>query len=206
MGPASKRRSTETFRRQWSWRKQSALALHAAPCNLPRCWNQHAELGTSFLPVLISSKASALRLALRSILRTFGKRRNRCINGGTTHKTRLIQADFFATDWKRLISELPEPILVLGNPPWVTNSQLGVLGSRNLPIKSNFQKHDGLDALTGKANFDISEWMLMRLVEALNGRRGTLAMLCKAATAQDPLLRLAEWNGRGTIGHLWHRC
>ncbi len=103
------------------------------------------------------------------------------------HKTRLMQADFFATDWKRLIGDLAEPILVLGNPPWVTNSELGTLGSRNLPVKSNFQKHDGLDALTGKANFDISEWMLIRLVEALNHRRATLAMLCKAATARKVL-------------------
>ncbi|MGA2031318.1 MAG: hypothetical protein ABSG68_03610 [Thermoguttaceae bacterium] len=102
-------------------------------------------------------------------------------------KADLVHGDFFVMDWERLISELPEPILVLGNPPWVTNAHLGTLGSRNLPVKENFQRHSGLDAITGKANFDISEWMLIHLLEALNGRRGTLAMLCKATTARKTL-------------------
>jgi hypothetical protein len=99
----------------------------------------------------------------------------------------LIQADFFSVDWKGVISGLPEPILVLGNPPWVTNSGLGVLQSKNLPAKANFQGHGGLDAITGKANFDISEWMLIRLLEAIGGRQATLAMLCKSSTARRTL-------------------
>jgi hypothetical protein len=96
----------------------------------------------------------------------------------------LIEANFFATDWEHMIRDLPEPILVVGNLPWVTNSHLAAIGSENLPLKSNFQNHNGLAAMTGKANFDISEWMLMRLLEAMNGRRGTLAILCKSATAR----------------------
>ncbi len=103
-------------------------------------------------------------------------------------KARFLEADFFVTDWEKVIAELSEPILVLGNLPWVTNSRLSTLGSQNLPIKSNFQGRNGLDAITGKANFDISEWMLLRLLEAMNGRRGTLAMLCKSAVARKALL------------------
>jgi hypothetical protein len=99
----------------------------------------------------------------------------------------LNEADFFTSDWKRVIGELPEPILLLGNPPWVTNAGLGTLGSENLPFKSNLHKHNGLDAITGKANFDISEWMLIRLMEAMVGRTGTLAMLCKASVARKVL-------------------
>ena len=38
------------------------------------------------------------------------------------------------------------------------------LASPNLPSKSNFQNRKGLDAVTGKANFDISEWMLIQLM------------------------------------------
>jgi hypothetical protein len=102
-------------------------------------------------------------------------------------KVRVVEADFFATDWAKVISELPEPVLVLGNLPWVTNAHLSTLGSQNLPTKSNFQKRNGLDAITGKANFDISEWMLIRLLEAMNGRRGTLAMLCKSSVARKTL-------------------
>jgi hypothetical protein len=103
-------------------------------------------------------------------------------------KVRLVEADFFVTDWEKVVSGLPEPVLVLGNLPWVTSSHLSTLGSQNLPVKSNFQNRNGLDAITGKANFDISEWMLIRLLEAMNGRRGTLAMLCKSSVARKTLL------------------
>ncbi len=103
-------------------------------------------------------------------------------------KVRLVHGNFFDTDWAAMLADLPEPILVVGNPPWVTNAELGALGSDNLPEKSNFQKHAGLDAVTGKSNFDISEWMLIRLMESLDGRRGTLAMLCKTAVARKLLL------------------
>jgi len=111
-----------------------------------------------------------------------------------TEKVRLLEADFFVTDWEKVIAELPEPILVIGNLPWVTNAHLSALGSQNLPTKSNFQNRNGLDAITGKANFDISEWMLIRLLEAMNGRQGTLAMLCKSAVARKTLLH--GWKKR----------
>jgi hypothetical protein len=100
----------------------------------------------------------------------------------------VFQGDFYRTDWTRILKPLQEPLLVIGNPPWVTNAGLGVIGGTNLPQKSNFQKHAGLDAITGKSNFDISEWMLIREVEWLNGRTGTLAMLCKKAVARKVLL------------------
>ncbi len=106
---------------------------------------------------------------------------------GGDNRATLVEADFFATDWDRLIGDLPEPVLILGNLPWVTSAHLSRLDSQNLPAKSNFQNHAGLDAITGKANFDISLWMLIRLLEAMNGRRGTLAMLCKSSVARKTL-------------------
>jgi hypothetical protein len=102
-------------------------------------------------------------------------------------KVRILQASFFDVDWNDILRDLPEPILVIGNPPWVTNSTLGALGSANLPKKSNFQNLDGLEALTGKSNFDISEWMLIKLIEMLAGRKATMAMLCKTAVARKVL-------------------
>jgi len=105
----------------------------------------------------------------------------------TGRKVQLVHANFFATDWVGMLAELPEPLLVIGNPPWVTSAELGSLDSDNLPKKANFQRHIGLDAITGKSNFDISEWMLVRLMESLHGRSGTLAMLCKTAVARKLL-------------------
>ncbi|MCK4659506.1 MAG: N-6 DNA methylase [Phycisphaerae bacterium] len=103
-------------------------------------------------------------------------------------KVRVICDNFFETDWPELLRKLPEPLLVVGNPPWVTNADLGTLGSSNLPAKSNFQKRAGLDAITGKSNFDISEWMFIHILKLLGGREATMAMLCKTAVARKVLL------------------
>ncbi len=95
--------------------------------------------------------------------------------------------NFFDKDWPGTLDGLQEPILVVGNPPWVTNSTLGVVGNSNLPAKSNFQRLNGLEAITGKSNFDISEWMLLHLLQWLSGRKAVLAMLCKTVVARKAL-------------------
>jgi hypothetical protein len=102
--------------------------------------------------------------------------------------------DFYTTKWEEFLSEQVGPLLLIGNPPWMTNAGMGVIRGNNLPRKSNFQGHNGLDAKTGKANFDISEWMLVRLLQALQGSRAAVAMLCKTATARK-VLRHAWVNG-----------
>lgn len=102
-------------------------------------------------------------------------------------RIKVIHEDFFNLDWKSITSKFPEPILVIGNPPWVTNSSLGVLSSQNLPQKTNFQKHNGLDALTGKSNFDISEWMAIRILDWFSIKSGCVALLCKTAVARKIL-------------------
>lgn len=99
----------------------------------------------------------------------------------------LIHGDFFYIDWHKLLSSLPQPILIVGNPPWVTSSELGILASENLPKKSNFQERRGYDAITGKSNFDISEWMLLQHLDWLRECRGVIAMLCKVAVARKVL-------------------
>lgn len=105
------------------------------------------------------------------------------LSGQCGHTCQVEVQDFFTHPWEQHIAGLPAPILVVGNPPWVTNATLGTLRSGNLPQKSNFVQHKGLAAKTGKANFDISEFMLLRLLNALQHRKGVVAMLCKTNTA-----------------------
>jgi methylase of polypeptide subunit release factors len=105
----------------------------------------------------------------------------------------LEASDFFKKDWKHFFSDLThEKILIIGNPPWVTNSALSVLNSSNLPDKSNFQHQKGFAAKTGKGNFDIAEWILIKIIESVKNQDACTAMLCKTATARKVLKYLWE--------------
>ena len=113
-------------------------------------------------------------------------------------RAQVEQGDFFRTDWPRILGRGVGNWLVLGNPPWVTNAELGLLNSTNLPTKSNVQGHRGLDALTGKANFDISEWMVQQQVGWLKERHGWIAMLMKTAVARKILRQ--TWKRGEPVG------
>ena len=116
---------------------------------------------------------------------------------GASARASVECQDFFAHDWESELQRMPGKLLILGNLPWVTNSAVAAMNGSNLPVKDNFLGLRGLAARTGKSNFDISEWMLIRLVRALHGRKVTIAMLSKTATARK-LLRYA-WQNDGRI-------
>lgn len=97
----------------------------------------------------------------------------------------LLHKDFFEGEWEREV--VPDPdgdLLILGNPPWVTNAQMGVLEAANLPEKSNRNGLKGLDAITGKGTFDIAESITTRLLARFSGYNGHIALLLKNATGQ----------------------
>ena len=116
---------------------------------------------------------------------------------GAASRSRVTRLDFFDCDWELELSGLNGRLLLLGNLPWVTNSDISLVNGTNLPTKENFLGLRGISARTGKSNFDISEWMLIRLLRALHGRTAMLAMLCKSATARK-FLRYA-WQNDGRI-------
>ena len=74
----------------------------------------------------------------------------------------IYQANVFEFDFDKL-SETTNILktLIIGNPPWVTNAALSAMQSSNLPAKSNFKQHSGFEAITGKGNFDIGEWIVL---------------------------------------------
>lgn len=107
---------------------------------------------------------------------------------GSERDIRILHGDFFTFDWSNTLATLPKPILVIGNPPWVTSATLGSLRSSNRPPKFNPDGLRGIDALTGKANFDISELMLRTLIQYLAFTQAILAVLCKTTVARKTLL------------------
>lgn len=110
----------------------------------------------------------------------------------------VTRGDFFQRNWDAVLAALPEPVLILGNPPWVTNAAIGSLGGDNLPVKSNVDGLRGIDALTGDANFDISEWMIRENIRWLGNRTGAVAVLCKTSVARKVLLSV--WSSNVPVG------
>lgn len=107
--------------------------------------------------------------------------------------------NFFTFDWNHYLKSFPnKKIVIIGNPPWVNSSTIGMLGGKNLPKKSNFKKLKGFEAKMGKANFDIAEWIIIELIEAMRTSEGTIALLCKNATARKVLTYF--WKKNITIG------
>ncbi len=115
----------------------------------------------------------------------------------------IKQGDFFLLDWEEVLNQNTGSLLILGNPPWVTSSELGILNSENLPEKANFQGRRGIEAITGSSNFDISEWMLLRHVDWLEKRDGALAMLCKYSVARKIMRKLRQNKEYRLFGHIY---
>ncbi|MEW6209299.1 MAG: N-6 DNA methylase [Acidobacteriota bacterium] len=113
--------------------------------------------------------------------------RHRLASMPDSNRIRIEQADFFKTHWREKLDSLTGSILVIGNLPWVTNAAQGVIRGSNLPVKSNFLRRSGFDAISGKSNFDISEWMLLEVLRWFEGRAGDVAMLVKTAVARKVL-------------------
>src|SRR5579875_1758144 len=87
----------------------------------------------------------------------------------------IHQANIFNLHMSRYLSwQTKGPLLVIGNPPWVTNTELGTLGSTNLPQKTNLKHLPGLEALTGSANFDIAEYIWLKLIKELTHEQPTI--------------------------------
>lgn len=100
-------------------------------------------------------------------------------------KIHFFAASIFDFNLKTKILPVPGEILILGNPPWVTNSALSVLKSGNVPPKTNRKKHSGIEAITGKGNFDIAEFIATTLLDNLAERSGNLALLLKKSVIKN---------------------
>lgn len=104
----------------------------------------------------------------------------------------IQRADFFTRDWDRELAALPSPLWIVGNPPWVTTSRQGALGSGNAPLRLNVRGLSGLAARTGHGTFDISEWITLRLLRALGQRPAIVGLLLKTAVARRLIEHVAR--------------
>ena len=92
----------------------------------------------------------------------------------------LMHCNVFDVDWGTIKSNINgKNLLIMGNPPWVTNSNLGRVDSTNLPKKTNIKHVSGLSAMTGKGNFDIAEYICYQLIQNFTEKGTRIALLLK---------------------------
>lgn len=141
---------------------------------------------------------SAAAKTFRDVQRLFGVEINsnhfsdaRLALGAMLHAGRvdLYKGDFFKFDWEDIFNAHAGKWLILGNPPWVTTSALSSMSSENIPRKANIDGLKGIEAQTGKSNFDISEWMLLHHFDFLRRHGGWLAMVVKTSVARKLVAR-----------------
>ena len=117
--------------------------------------------------------------ALKNKLQNFGKSFNH-INIHLYHK------NIFDFDFRHIKEDINgRVVLAIGNPPWVTNSKLSEIGSDNLPIKTNFKKVKGLEAITGKGNFDIAEYICIQIIKTFSADNAYFAFLLKNSVIKN---------------------
>ena len=98
----------------------------------------------------------------------------------------IIHANAFEFSFEELAESTRNlKTLIIGNPPWVTNSELSAIDSKNLPQKSNFKKHNGFEAITGKGNFDIGEYISLTMLKCFDKHNGMFTFLIKNSVVKN---------------------
>ncbi len=117
----------------------------------------------------------------------------------------IVHCDIFDFDFKTIAKKyFTSNTLIIGNPPWVTNSKLGSLNSVNLPHKTNFKNHNGFDAMTGKANFDISEFITQTMIDTFQNMEGNLIFLIKNSVIKNIVFE--QYRNNYNISNIEKHC
>jgi hypothetical protein len=99
---------------------------------------------------------------------------------------RLYHCNVFNFDFRQIKKQINgKELLVIGNPPWVTTATLSTLSSGNLPTKTNFKQTKGIDAITGKGNFDIGESISLTMLDLFSKENGYFAFLIKNSVIKN---------------------
>jgi len=146
----------------------------------------------SFLQAVVQNTNHARNLIGWDVNPDYINETKTLLKDGNINNIIIEQQDFFQIDWYSLHSRVEEPILFLGNPPWVTNSELGKIHGSNLPKKANFNNLSGMDAMTGKSNFDISEWMMIQVARFIEKTESTMAFLIKTSVARKVFVYICK--------------
>ena len=113
---------------------------------------------------------------------------NNLFQQATGSRVTITQANLFDLNLEYDLTWAEKgPLLVIGNPPWITNTELSTLKSSNLPKKTNLKNLTGFEAMTGSSNFDIAEFIWLKLLREFANEQAIIALLCKTIVARNVL-------------------
>lgn len=149
----------------------------------------------NFIHGLLASDMHLQEIQGIELQAVYAKQANRLISTKKPVSVTIKQANIFDIDLRTDLSWRENgKLLVIGNPPWITSAELSTLQSNNIPAKTNFKKLSGFDAMTGASNFDIAEYIILKLIHELSLVQPTIAMLCKTSVARNILQFAAHTN------------
>ena len=102
----------------------------------------------------------------------------------------------FEFNHKKIINNIGknDELLIIGNPPWVSNSQLMMEELDNIPKKNNFKKLTGFESITGASNFDICEYIILDLLNQYKDINANIAMLCKISVVTNIIKEINKYK------------
>ena len=103
----------------------------------------------------------------------------------------IINESVFSFDFQPFVNPTTQT-LIIGNPPWVTNSTLSLISASNIPAKKNFKNFTGFEAISGTSNFDICEYILLSLIYQFVGTNTVISMICKTSVARNVFRQLKK--------------
>lgn len=110
----------------------------------------------------------------------------------TIPNLKLIHDDIFTFEFDNMNKN--DSFLIIGNPPWITNTELSKINSSNVPHKVNLKNLRKIDAMMGNSNFDISEYITLRIIDKFKDTKSTIAFLCKTTVSRNVFIELIKNN------------
>ena len=107
---------------------------------------------------------------------------------------KLFNENIFTFDFNKIKKDTDTNYLIIGNPPWITNTQLSKFNSDNIPMKRNYKKLEFFHAITGESNFDVSEFIILRIIEEFKKLNTSLVFLCKYTVACNIFEQIVKNN------------
>ena len=111
---------------------------------------------------------------------------------GAINNLQLYHGNIFDLDFNRIKIDEDTKYLIIGNPPWVTNTRLSKYESDNIPEKNNYKHLEYFDAITGESNFDISEHIILSVIDDFNKSNAAIVFLCKYSVACNIFKHLSQ--------------